>query len=90
MTRLADIAPRLALARDQRRVELAAESRRRRRLLAELLEAERLVAHRELQLIRAQAIGRRAYIAQRAAKLESGRVELERTRRRARAAGLDA
>jgi hypothetical protein len=38
--------------------------------------AERNLAHRELQLVRAQSTGRRGYIAEREAKLESARAEL--------------
>lgn len=68
---LADIAPRLALARDQWDAECKRAHARRLRREARLLHLEWLVAHRELQLLRAGATGRRAYIAARQRKLDA-------------------
>lgn len=49
---LASIAPRLARARDQLLKERAEGIRNRRWLREQALEAERILAHRELQLVR--------------------------------------
>lgn len=69
-----DFAPRLARARDER-------ARRLRELTADRLRLERLVAHRELQLVRAGRGGRRSYLAERQKKLEDARLWLERCKR---------
>jgi hypothetical protein len=76
--RLADVAPRLARARDARATELIKEARERRRHTTRLMELERLVAHRELQFLRAGATGSRKYVAGRARKLAAARRALER------------
>lgn len=89
MTTLAQIAPRLALARDQ---FLAFERQRELthlRLLDELLDAERILAHRDLQLVRSGAKnhwrgGHRAerrYLEERAAKLLAAEQRVARIRR---------
>lgn len=101
--RLEDIAPRLARAHRARRLELERERDARLRAAQRVLKAERLVAHRELQLARGElneyaAAGRSAnqrrhrrnYTNHRAGKLEQARAELERARQRARALGLGA
>lgn len=75
---LASIAPRLALAHRQRRNELLAERAERRRARAELLALERLVAHRELQLVRAGFRDDGRYIARRTHKLARARQDLAR------------
>lgn len=75
---LHDIAPRLARARDQlvedRRREKA--ERKRRGYLS--LRAERLVAHRELQLVRAMSTGNGKYIMARRRKLKAAQRQLAR------------
>lgn len=70
--RLADIAPRLALARDQFLAERARIDRERRHLADERLRLERLVAHRELEFLRAGAYrsGHRQHVKERAEKLK--------------------
>lgn len=87
-TELERVAPRLARAHRQRRAELHALAAERRRLRRRLLELERLVAHRELQELRAGATRDRRYIARRAAKLASARRELAEAQARARELGL--
>jgi hypothetical protein len=79
---LHDIAPRLARARDAYIVEQIRLRTARRRLRHDQLAAERLVAHRELQLVRAQATGRGPYIAQRQRKLAAAQRELVRVNAR--------
>lgn len=76
--RLADIAPRLALARDQYLAERAEIARRERARATARLRLERLIAHRELQLIRAGARGSRRYLEVRQRKLDSARRALGR------------
>ena len=79
-TCLHDIAPRLARARDGLLAQWAAEAVERRRLADLTLHAEWLVAHRELQLIRAEATGRARYIVKRQEKLAWARANLKRLR----------
>lgn len=78
--RLGDVAPRLALARDQWVAEQERFARRERQRAARRLHLEWLVAHRELQLLRAGARCRsrsqREYVAQRQRKLDAARREL--------------
>lgn len=81
MTRLADIAPRLARAVEAERRVIAARVLRERRKQSEILRLERLVAHRELQLVRAYSTCDRRYIKRRAEKLDSARSALEHVRR---------
>ena len=83
MTVLAEIAPRVALARDQwlaeqARQAAAREQAARARAAAEARVAHKqwLVEHRELQLLRACASRRRGWIAARARKLDQARREL--------------
>jgi hypothetical protein len=75
---LAEIAPRLARARDQLVAERRLDGRRRLHVRRLLLDAERLVAHRELQLIRAGRTRDPGYIARRQRKLEAARKALKR------------
>lgn len=77
MTRLADIAPRLARARDQ-----IVEERRRlaeveRGLSERWMQVRWLVEHRDLQLLRAGAKGDRHYIAERQRKLDRARRQMQ-------------
>jgi hypothetical protein len=82
---LHDVAPRLAKARDQRREELRVASAQRRHLATLLLDAERRVAHRELQLVRSYATRNLKYIAHRQQKLKVAESQLEYARRQAAA-----
>jgi hypothetical protein len=77
------VAPLLARAWDQDRV-LDAE---RAHLAGELLKLNRLVAHRELQAMRAGRLGKRRYIGKRAWKLERARRDRDRVRARLEAIG---
>lgn len=83
MASLYDIAPRLARARDEWVLEQQRIARRRERARRELLRAERLLAHRDLQLVRAWNTGNRKYIAWRERKLDRSRADVERLRREA-------
>jgi hypothetical protein len=78
--------PRLSKAHRERQAELYAERAERRRVRNELLKLERLVAHRELQELRATQRNRR-YYAHRARKLDQARRDLERVRAHAQAIG---
>lgn len=79
-TTLAEFAPRLAKARDQL-IEARRKARAERRWLGErLVESERVLAHRELQLVRAGATGSRFKIRRRQRLLEESRREVERFR----------
>ena len=71
MTSLHDIAPRLARARDAWVTFERWRDRERLRLADQRLDLERLVAHRDLQLIRAGHASRRRrrYLEERQAKL---------------------
>jgi hypothetical protein len=84
---LASVCPRLALARRQRIVELVEERHARHLARWDLQHAEWLVAHRDLQLVRAGATGRRAYIEIRERKLAAAREQLARVRARAERLG---
>lgn len=71
---LADVAPRLAAAR-MRILDTLQRDRRRRIWLGEqLLDAERVLAHRELQLVRARRAG---YMMRRRRLLEEARQRVE-------------
>ena len=84
--RLSDVAPRLARARDEWEA-IAREHRRQARIRAtKRLQVERLVAHRELQLLRACATGRRDYIAERRRKLDAALRAQQRLRTTSRSA----
>lgn len=76
---LASVAPRLALARDQRRVELRVREVEEVRLTEKRLKADRLVAHRELQALRAGALppkrSKGKYVGWRYKKLEKAQRE---------------
>lgn len=78
--RLADIAPRLAKARDQLLEDRRRERAERRRLAQLTLSAERNLAHRELQLVRAFHTGKPKYIAERQRKLDAAKREVARYR----------
>lgn len=81
--RLHEVAPRLCLARDQILAERAAASVAHSKYLSDKLRAESKLAHRELQLVRAQATGDGRYIMRRQDKLERARQDLDRVKRRA-------
>jgi hypothetical protein len=84
----AAIAPRLERAHRQRIDELVREARHRRHVRDRVLRAERMVAHRELQLARATGVkGDGSYYVHRRRKLEQGRKELARLRRLAKKIG---
>ncbi len=77
---LYQVAPRLAKARDERREELRVAAVRRRRVADLILKAERLVAHRDLQLVRAYDTRSSRYIAERQRKLKAAQSQLEHLR----------
>lgn len=79
---LADVAPRLARARDGWLAEQRARDLRRYHLTCDRLRLERLVAHRDLQLQRAQARGSGSYIKARRHKLEDAQRLLDNVTRR--------
>lgn len=76
VTRLADIAPRLALARDQWIAEAARLREEQSAANRRWLKARWLVEHRDLQLVRALATGKSGYIGLRQRKLEAARREM--------------
>ncbi len=78
--RLVDVAPRLALARDQWLAEQACLRAERRRREKRIDRAERLLIHRELQFLRAAASGSKRYARKRSRKLDAA----ERIMREAR------
>lgn len=78
--RLADIAPRLAKARDQHNERVRVQRVERWKARDTVLHCEQRVAHRELQLVRAQATGSGRYIAERERKLARAVDELRRSR----------
>lgn len=75
---LNSIAPRLARARDQHEHLAGIAYQQHRKRVQKRLELERLVAHRELQLVRAQHRGNARYIAERQRKLSSAQRALAR------------
>lgn len=78
MSWLRENCPRLAKAcDDHRRFQEYARIVERNRINA-LLEAERVLAHRELQLVRAFATGDAEYIERRQRKLEASRRRVAR------------
>jgi hypothetical protein len=70
---LHDVAPRLALARDQWVEEQRVEAVREMRLVNARLRADRLLAHRELQALRAGTTKSRSYVRQRYRKLDQAK-----------------
>ena len=78
--RLAAIAPRIASALASLRLRLAWERRRREWLRERVLDAERCVAHRELQLVRSGHRGGR-YLRGRHRLLAEAQRELDTYRR---------
>jgi hypothetical protein len=79
-TTLEEFAPRLALARDQIYDERRKARARRKWLGERLIESERVLAHRELQLIRAEAKGNGFMIRRRQRLLEESRQAVARFR----------
>lgn len=77
------VAPRLERAHRQRLQEIAQIRVERLRTQDQILETQRLVAHRDLQLQRANAIGDRRYISRRQHKLKRAQKDLARLERRA-------
>lgn len=77
MISLHDIAPRLATARDQLRTIAEERNRYEIWLADERLRLGRLVAHRELQLLRAGTRRNLRYVDKRAGKLEAAVHALE-------------
>ena len=78
MTRLADIAPRLARARDQWVAERLRLDVEERLALHQWHSARWRLEHRDLQLLRAFRYGTRRYIAERQRKLDAARRDMER------------
>lgn len=82
MTALTDIAPRLGSARDRFVASELAWDTERRRLIAARCELQRLVAHRDLQVIRSEsrrcARTNSKYMSWRQSKLDRARVSLAR------------
>jgi hypothetical protein len=80
MAQLTDIAPRLARARDAYLIALRQEDTERLRLICLISDIERLVAHRDLQLIRSESRGRARrnakYMAYRQRKLANAEARL--------------
>jgi hypothetical protein len=84
---LAERCPGLAKAHRARRAELAAEREARFRARRMHQDALRILAHRELQLIRACATGDGRYIVRRQAKLAQAKRRLKLAERWMRKAG---
>lgn len=82
------IAPRLALAMDQRRAELAAARSELKVARYRREQLDRLIIHRELQLLRAGSTGDRRDIKRRADKLQ--KAKLDQARIQARITRLEA
>lgn len=74
--RLADVAPIIAAARDAFLAQRAADTERRRYLRDRVLHLQWLVAHRDLQAVRALQTRNRKYIGMRQRKLEAAKAEL--------------
>jgi hypothetical protein len=70
---LADRCPRLAKARDDHERHVRDDRQAARQRSDALLSAERNLAHRELQLVRAMHTGKGRYIAERQRKLKAAR-----------------
>ena len=84
---LAAVAPRLARAHRAQRAHLALELKRRRHARNTVMALEALVAHRDLQLLRAMAKGDARYIARRHHKLAQSQEQLRRARAKAHRLG---
>lgn len=76
-TELRAVAPRLCAAYDGLQRDRYRAARGRRHARGKVLECERLVAHRELQLVRAAETKSGRYIAARRRKLDQARAKLE-------------
>jgi len=89
---LAEVAPRIAQARDQLVAIRVGERNQRKRLRDEVMRLERLHAHRDLQrvrcgaLTRAPASARASYTHERQRKLEQSETLLARAERELREA----
>lgn len=83
----AAVAPRLERAHRLERAARAEARRARHRAREAELAAERLVAHRDLQLVRAYSVGDGRYIRRRERKLEQARAQLRRARARSKRLG---
>lgn len=79
------VAPVLRRLLTQRREEIRVRKAERSHVQTLLLSAQRNLEHRELQLIRAGAIGRPAYLVVRQRKLDAARKEVARLQQRLRA-----
>jgi hypothetical protein len=79
-TTLAEFAPRLARARDQIFNERRKAQAQRRWLGERLVESERVLAHRELELIRSGASNSRFKIRRRQRLLEESKAAVKRYR----------
>lgn len=87
MSALAELAPRLHRAHQAEAQRLYAACRERHCVRGALLSAERLVAHRELQLARAYSTRSPKYMAVREHKLADARRKLARLQARAERLG---
>lgn len=74
--------PRLWLAREQRRAELVEEGHLFLVWISEVSRLERLVAHREMQLVRQLRNRNGRYVRERTVKLREAERALARARRR--------
>ncbi len=81
MTTFERVAPRLALAHKQRKEEIRLADRARYKSESRRVELERLVAHRELQLVRAYSRNSARYVNERQRKLNEARGALSRLMR---------
>lgn len=79
---LYEIAPRLALARDQHNAEVRRQQMHALNVVIDRHELERLIAHRELQLQRAFRTRDGKYIAERQRKLRSAQQRLAQLNQR--------
>ena len=72
------VAPRLALAHKQRKEEIRLADRAWYKSESRRVELDRLVAHRELQLVRAYSRNSARYVITRQVKLDEAREALDR------------
>ena len=87
MSWLTENCPRLARAHAAQRQVLEARARREARKVEQVHELERVVAHRELQLLRAGSTGDGRYVKRRSDKLATARAALAHVRRDLRLVG---
>lgn len=81
------VAPRLERAHRERKVEMVAERLARHVAREQEMRMERLVAHRELQLLRAATTGNVKYERYRARKLDMARAMLTKAQATSRRLG---